>query len=216
MTFAGSCVAMVDAVLIGGGGHAGVVLNAMRRNGMSVLGYVAPALESRMSLPYLGTDVEFTARSDARRCVAVLGIGKTRASDGRLAVLEQFRAAGFRFPAVVAPGAIVHEGVTLGEGSVVLDGAVIVTGAELGQACIVNTNATVDHDCKLGDDVHIAPGATLSGAVAVGHHCMIGAGATLIQSIRVCADCLIGAGATVVADITVPGTWIGTPARKSR
>lgn len=207
---------MADVVVIGGGDHAGVVLQALRRNGLRALGYAAPTGDSRMNLPYLGTDEQLSERIDPETTAAIFGIGKTGITTSRLPVLDRLAGAGFRFPPLVAAGAIVHEDVILGDGTVIMDGAVIVTGSKLGRACIVNTNATVDHDCVLGDDVHVAPGATLSGSVTVGNSCMIGAGATLIHGIRICDDCLIGAGATVVRDITAPGIWVGTPARKIR
>lgn len=207
---------MADAVLIGGGGHAGVVLQASCRNGLRVLGYTAPTDDSRTGLPYLGTDEQLAVRVDPQTTVAIFGIGKTDVSASRLSVFDRLVDAGFRFPPLVAAGAIVHDDVTLGDGTVVMDGAVIVTGTKLGRACIVNTNATIDHDCMLGEDVHVAPGATISGGVVVGSRCMIGTGAALIHGIRICDDCLIGAGATVVSDITAPGVWVGTPARKIR
>lgn len=206
---------MADGVIIGGGGHARVVLRAARSQGLNVLGYAAPVPgEDGVDVPYVGADAELARKFDTKKCVAVLGMGKTAVAGARLSVFEQLQAEGFRFPSIVAQGAVVHENVHLGDGTVVLDGAVVATGAQLGRACIVNHNAVVDHDCCLGDDVHIAPGATLSGGVTVGDRCMIGAGATLIHSVKVCADCLIGAGATVVDDITAPGTYVGTPARR--
>ncbi|EPC04186.1 hypothetical protein L861_02415 [Litchfieldella anticariensis FP35 = DSM 16096] len=167
-----------------------------------------------MPTPYLGTDDAFEQLRESLPSCAALGIGKIGVQTPRLDLLDRLQSLGFRVPVVLAPGAICHEGVQTGDGTVVLDGAVVVIGSRLGRACIVNTNATVDHDCVLGDDVHIAPGATLSGGVEVGDHCMIGTGANLIQMVRICADCMIGAGATVVSDISMPGIYVGTPARR--
>ena len=64
--------------------------------------------------------------------------------------------------------------------------------------------------------MHVAPGAVLSGGVTVGDDCMIGAGATVIQDVVLCAGCLIGAGSTVVGEISVPGVYAGSPARRIR
>lgn len=204
-----------DFFVLGGGGHARVLIHALKRLGHSVHGYTALSDEGEfMQTPYLGTDEAFEQlRVPLSSCVA-LGIGKTGVQSRRLDLLDKLQSLGFRVPVVLAPGAVCHDGVQTGEGTVVLDGAVIVIGSRLGRACIVNTNATVDHDCVLGDDVHIAPGATLSGGVEIGDRCMIGTGANLIQAIRVCADCMIGAGATVVRDISIPGVYVGSPARR--
>lgn len=201
--------------MIGGGGHARVLIHTLKTLRHDIRGYTALADEGKlMQIPYLGTDDVLASLRMMVPIYAVLGVGKTEIQSARLALFETIQSLGIRFPPIVGSGALCHAGVYLGDGTVVFDGAVVVVGSRLGRACIVNTNATVDHDCVLGDDVHIAPGATLSGGVEVGDHCMIGTGANLIHSVRVCADCMIGAGATVVRDITTPGLYVGTPARR--
>ena len=206
---------MAEFVLVGGGGHARVVLDALVRLGHHVVGYAAPSPEdARVDVPYLGRDEDVLGLLDASGLDAVLGLGKTRVDDGRMRLLAGYEAAGFRFPAIVAPSATVHPDVDLGAASIVLDGAVVVTGSKLGRGCIVNTNASVDHDCLLGENVHVAPGATVCGDVGIAAGCLVGAGSTLVPGIRVCAGVLIAAGATVASDITEPGTYRGTPARR--
>ena len=206
---------MHDVVLLGGGGHARVLHDVLLRLGHRVMGYAAPTPEdSRIALPYLGRDDEVLGRLEAADTIGALGIGMTRVDDHRLRLLATYEAARVAFPPLVAPGAIVHGDVDLGDASVVLDGAVVVTGSRLGRACIVNTNASVDHDCRLGENVHVAPGATICGGVSIGAHGLVGAGATLVHGVDVCAWVVIGAGATVIHDISEPGTYLGTPARR--
>ena len=99
-------------------------------------------------------------------------------------------------------------------GTAVFDGAVVNAGVVTGPTCVVNTNATVEHDCRFGTNVHIAPGATVSGGVTIGDHTFIGAGTVVIHGIRIVEGCMIGAGAVVTKDLTEPGTYVGTPARR--
>ncbi|SDK80115.1 UDP-perosamine 4-acetyltransferase [Modicisalibacter muralis] len=206
---------MSEFCIVGGGGHARVLLYGLQQLGHQVRGYTAPRDEGvSMAIPFLGTDDDFLDRCALFPEMAVLGLGKVTIGHQRLALLERYQACGIDFPVLYAQGAIVHGRVDSGAGSVVLDGAVVVTGSRLGRACIINTHATVDHDCVLGDDVHVASGATLSGGVIVGDRCMIGTGANLIHAVRICADSVIGAGATVIHDIIMPGTYVGTPARR--
>lgn len=206
---------MSEFYVVGGGGHARVLVHGLQRLGHEVFGYTALHDEGvLLGAPYLGTDEAFHELAAHRPALAVLGMGKVAVETRRLSRLEQYQARGFRFPVIHTPAAIVHDDVSAGPGTVVLDGAVVVTGSRLGRACIVNTHATVDHECELGDDVHVAPGATLSGGVVIGDRCMIGTGANIMHAVRVCADCLIGAGATVIRDIVTPGTYVGTPARR--
>jgi sugar O-acyltransferase (sialic acid O-acetyltransferase NeuD family) len=201
-------------VIVGGGGHAKVLLAVLHKLSREVIGYTdvtdrGTILQAR----YLGED---TILPDFRRhqpdVAVALGVGKIDASSARLALLEHAVALGFSAPAIVSPDAVVNEQVALGDGTVVFDGAVVNSGTETGRACIVNSNATVEHDCRLGDNVHVAPGATVCGGVSIGRDCMVGAGATIIQGVTVGSGCLVGAGAVVVHDLSAPGIYLGSPA----
>jgi len=205
-----------DVLLIGAGGHASVILHMLRARGARVIGHVSPSCgTNRVDLPWLGTDDDLAALAE-RSLAAVMGLGKTGSENARSRLLDALQRLGYDLPVIVAPHAVVHEGVELGVTTVVMDGAVVVTGSVLGRGCIVNHNATVDHDCRLGDDVHVAPGATLSGGVRIGNRCLVGVGSSITPGISVCDDCVIGAGATVIRDIAEPGTYVGTPARRVR
>ena len=208
---------MNKIIVIGGGGHAKVVVSALKkRGGLEILGYADP--EDRgplLGVPRLGDDAVLPAFiRDHPGCSAAIGIGTTGAASVREAVALRLKRLGFKLPPVISPHAVVNEGVSVGDAAVVFDGAVINSGASLGFGVIVNTNATIEHDCRIGDFVHIAPGATLSGGVTVGAHSMIGVGACVIQGITIGERCLIGAGSVVVRDHLEPGIYAGSPARR--
>lgn len=207
---------MTPIVVLGGGGHAKVVIAILKQTGHQVLGYTDQQDRGPiLSVPYLGTDAKLPGlRREFPSCGAVVGVGKTDLGTRRMALQSEALALGFEFPAIVSRHAVINEDVLLGPGTVVMDGAVVNSGTEVGRGCIVNTNSSVDHDCRLGENVHIAPGATVSGGVVVGDNSMIGTGANIIHGVRLCADCVVGAGATVVNDLTQPGTYVGTPARR--
>ncbi len=118
------------------------------------------------------------------------------------------------FGTVLDSNSIVHDSVSIGEGSVVMMGASIQVDVKLGQHVIVNTGASVDHDCKIGDYVHISPNATLCGTVEVGELTQIGANATVLPNLTVGKNCVIGAGAVVTKDIPDNTIVIGNPAKK--
>lgn len=194
-----------------------MLLRLVRVLGHVAVGYVAPSpSQGGLPLPWLGTDDDLASGLPGVTRALVLAIGKNTLDATRFTVFERLSAAGLDFPALSAPGAIVHEDVALGAGSVVLDGAVVVTGSRLGRACIVNTGTSIDHDAHLGDDVHVAPGAVLCGAVRIGSGTLVGAGATVIPGVRVARHTVIAAGATVVRDIVESGVYAGTPARRLR
>jgi UDP-perosamine 4-acetyltransferase len=194
-----------------------VVISILHKlKGDAILGYTDRQDNGAvLGVPYLGSDAELVALAKAREKFAVvLGVGQVGLGEKRCELWTRLQSPHIWFPMIVSPQAFVNEGVTGGEGAVVMDGAVINVGATIGRGAIVNTNSTIEHDVTLADWVHVAPGATISGGSTVGLFSMIGAGATVIEGIRIAARCMVGAGATVVDDLTEPGVYVGTPARR--
>jgi sugar O-acyltransferase (sialic acid O-acetyltransferase NeuD family) len=209
---------MDEIVVIGGGGHAKVLIAVLKKARRHVLGYTDPRdVGLILGVAYLGADDVLPALLTAHpECQAVIGVGKIDGSPARMALQAQVGRLGFDFPVVVSPTAVVNEEVELGPGTAVFDGAIINSGSSIGSACILNTGSIIEHDCRLGDNVHVAPGAVLSGGVTIGDHCMVGVGATVSHGLRVAAGCLIGAGAVVIGNLEVAGTYAGNPAKRIR
>jgi UDP-perosamine 4-acetyltransferase len=210
---------MDEIVVVGGGGHAKVIISILRKlKGLRILGYTD--LEDSgplLGLSFLGTDRELAELAlEPKRLNAVLALGQLGLGEPRHQLWGRLQSLALSFPLIVSPEAIVNEEVSGGEGAVVMDGAVINSGTVIGRGAIVNTNSTIEHDVTLGDWVHIAPGATICGGVAVGRFSMVGAGATVIQGTQIAESCYVGAGAIVVNDLTEAGVYIGCPARRIR
>jgi UDP-perosamine 4-acetyltransferase len=204
-------------VVIGGGGHAKVLISILRKlNHSSILGYTDREDRGQvLGVPFLGTDQELggiAARHPG--LAAALGLGQVGLGKARCELWTKVQRHFVLFPSVVSPDAIINEDTSIQQGAVIMDGAVINSGSRLGVGAIVNTNCTVEHDVILADWVHVAPGATLSGGVAVGQFSMIGAGATVLEGREIAANCLVGAGAVVTTDLKEPGVYVGCPARR--
>jgi sugar O-acyltransferase (sialic acid O-acetyltransferase NeuD family) len=210
---------MNSIIVVGGGGHAKVVISILRKlKSYRILGYTD--LKDNgviLGAAYLGTDGKLEPWSPGREKLnAVLGIGQVGTGKRRDEIWIGLKPLSLDFPLIVSPAAVVNEGVTIGEAGVVMDGAVINSGASLGRGVIVNTNSTIEHDVVIGDWVHVGPGVTISGGTTVGRYSMVGAGATVIEGINIAEGCMIGAGATVVHDLTESGVYVGCPARLVR
>jgi sugar O-acyltransferase (sialic acid O-acetyltransferase NeuD family) len=208
---------MSEFIVIGGGGHARVVISILRKlKGSSVLGYSDYIDHGTvMGAPYLGPDSSLPSIiSESRWPDAVLAVGQVGLGQPRQDLWDRLVAHALHFPRILSIDAIVNDGVTGGEGAVIMDGAVINCGVTLGRGVIVNTNSTIEHDTVLGDWVHVAPGATVCGDATIGPYSMIGAGATVIEGKKIATCCVVGAGATVVHDLTEPGVYVGCPARR--
>ena len=203
-------------IVFGCGGHAAVLIDALRSGGATLLAG-ADDDAAKAGTRIGGLDViggrEIVRTHDPSDVLLVNGIGSRGDPRDRRALFEWFKAARYDFATVVHPSAIIAAGVELGEGAQIMAGAVIQPGCRIGANSIVNTRAGIDHDARIGEHVHIAPGATLCGDVTLGDGCHVGPGATLIQGVRLAAGCIVGAGAVVVSDFEQPAVLCGVPAK---
>lgn len=179
-------------VMVGAGGHARAVVEALTAKGATVVAYCDPKPASWLAARHVARDDAF----DDRSAQAVIGIGGTNSADlrRRLAIVEAWRGRGFATPPVVHPAAFVSDSAALGDASQVLAGAVVQPAAQIGRGVIVNTGAIVEHDAVVGDGAHIAPGAVVLGAAKVGACAMIGANAVVLPGADVPAEALVRAG----------------------
>jgi len=207
---------MTSLVVLGAGGLARILVDALRARGLSVVGFVTNISETAIGvmagIPRLGTDDEVLARGPAGVSL-VNGIGSIRVDDRRRAVFERFRARGFAFAQVIHPAAVVAADTAIGEGAQIMAGAILQPGVRVGVNALVNMGALIDHDCRIGDHVHVAPGAGLAGDVQVGDAAFVGMGARVLSQIHVGERATIAAGAIVTADVADGATVMGIPAR---
>ncbi|MBQ7923531.1 MAG: acetyltransferase [Clostridia bacterium] len=197
-----------QVIVIGGGGHAKVVIDCIQSAGDTVIGILDDSLDmcsTVLGIPILGRTADYVKYPDKK---FIIGIGSN-------AVRQKFaESMCVTWYTAIHPRAVISQYAQIGPGSVVLANAVINAGASVGKHCIVNTGAIIEHDNRIGDYVHISPAAALGGTVCVGNETHIGIGAVVRNNIVICGSCVIGAGAVVVKDIMESGTYVGVPAHK--
>lgn len=205
---------------LGAGGHAKVVLEALRAiGGFELVGLLDPRRElwgtEVLGVPVLGDDEELGRQYDGVT-KAFIGLGGAADTRPRQRLYERARSHGFEIVDAVHPAATVSASARLGPGVTVLAGAVVNADAHLGENVLVNTGAVVEHDCRVASHAHVASTACLSSGVEVGEAAHVGAGATVLQGARIGTGAVVGAGAVVVRDVE-PGTVVvGVPARVLR
>lgn len=203
-----------SVVIIGAGGHARVLFDALRLSGAEVIGCVAKESPSALpeGLKFLGGD-DVLAGLDRKRIMFANGIGSIAKPALRSEIFRRFNAIGCRFVTVVHPSAVVASDVSAAEGVQIMAGVIVQPGCRLGEGILLNTGAIVDHDCDIGRHTHIAPGAVLSGGVKIGESCHIGTGARVIQGISIGNCSVVGAGSVVLRDVESESSVAGVPAR---
>jgi sugar O-acyltransferase (sialic acid O-acetyltransferase NeuD family) len=201
-------------VLLGAGGHAKVVYDAIVaarialrvsvRDDDPALAGVA-LLDLRVSVP-IGAPGELPAH-------AHIGIGDNVA---RARLAGRLLAAGRQLVTVIHPQATTSRHAEVRSGVFVAAGAVLAPGASVGECAIINHGAVVDHHCTVGPNAHVAPNATLGGGARVGEGALIGAGAILLPGISIGKWSVVGAGAVVTRSMGDEETVYGVPAKRKR
>jgi sugar O-acyltransferase (sialic acid O-acetyltransferase NeuD family) len=183
----------VNFVLVGAGGHAKAVYEAITAAGDAVVAYADPRPAAWLSAHHLEDDASAPRFDPAAAAAIGIGGATPTALAARLAVLDGYLEVGRPEHAVVHASAWVSETAELGPGVIVLAGAVVQPSARLARGAIVNTRAVVEHDSAVGAGSHVAPGAIVLGGCTVGERVMIGAGAVVLPGSVVADDTLIPA-----------------------
>lgn len=209
-------IANKPVIIVGGGGHAKVLLDTLKSKNIEIIGITDPDGKKHNfmieGIRVIGTDDELDNYS-VNDVLLVNGLGSIKDTIKRRTVYESLKNKGFSFSDVIHQSAVIASSVRIEEGVQVMAGAVIQPGCVINENTIVNSSASIDHDCLIGKNVHIAPGVTLSGEVEVEDNVHVGAGVTIIQGVKIGQNSLIGAGSVVLKDIPANTKAVGVPAK---
>ena len=207
----------VRVLILGGGGHARVVADAILARsatygGLELVGFLDddPSMRGMHHLgkPVFGT---ISAVGQIPHDVIVIGIGD---NEDRRKHFEILSAKGEKLMTVIHPHATIAPDVKVGRGTVIFAGVVVNTGATIGDNVILNTGCTVGHDCTVGLHVHIGPGAHLGGTVRVRKGAFVGIGSSIIQGKTIGEWSIVGGGSTAIKDVPPRTTVVGVPAQE--
>lgn len=209
----------ISYVIIGGGGHALSIADALLSLRLPVLGYTDPhdGPELLPGIRRLGDDGILQAL-DPSTIRVVNGIGST--GNGMALRRDTYlalRDAGLSFAGLVHAHACVSPLLSaLGPAHQVLAGATVNADVHCGENVLINTAAVVEHGCHIGSHCHIASGAVLCGEVQLGDAVHIGAGATVIQGVTIGSGAVIAAGAVITQNVEPLTLVAGVPGRQKR
>lgn len=210
----------MQLVVIGGGEHARVVLEAARTRPdlWEVKGFVdvQPCEETsrRLGLPRLGPDdsgLKLAASDSVRFVLGMAGIGSRSL---RMALAETYDAAGARWATIVHSFAWVSPTAILEGGAFLSAGTVVNSGARVERHAIINTGAVIEHDVVVGDFAQVSPAATIGGGARIGRNAYVGLGARVRDHVAIGESATVGMGAVVVDTVDGDTVVVGTPARR--
>ena len=211
---------LARVVGLGAGGHAAVMIEALRAAGGYEIVALTDPREGLWGTTVLGVRVvggdDELAQYHQTVSHAFIGLGGASDNGPRRRLFELAQVQGFELVTVVHPTAVLSPSARLGSGATVLATAVISANSVLGENVIVNTAAIVEHDCSIADHVHVATGARLASGVRVDTGAHIGVGATVLQGLSIGTGAVVGAGAVVTHDVDPATVVVGVPARPLR
>jgi sugar O-acyltransferase (sialic acid O-acetyltransferase NeuD family) len=197
-------MATTKYILIGGGGHARVVLDCLQEQGFTVAVIFDNLFTGSLYEVRRVHDYDHQLEPDA---IAVIAIGDNAARKRLASTVKH------AFGNVIHTSVLLSPRAKLGTGNMILHGAIVQAETVIGDHVIINTGTRVDHDCVVSSYAHIAPGVILCGNVTVGEGAFVGAGATVIPGKKIGAWSTIGAGAVVIQDVPDYAVVVGTPGR---
>ena len=148
-------------IVLGTGGHAKVLIEALRQSGREIMGLTDQAKTEAsefFGVKILGDD-DTVLNYSSDEVVLVNGIGTIPGNSLRRTLNDRMEEKGFQFTHVIHPSAVIANDVKIEKGAQIMAGVVIQPGVKIGLSCIINTGTNVDHDCVIHDDCHLAPGS---------------------------------------------------------
>lgn len=203
---------MSEVWIIGNGGHAKVIIDAIRGQYVyKVAGVFSDDPSSPPVVPGLAhigpVNAEVANQKGIMAAILAVGANTTRQH------LADLLGDQIEWVNAVHPSAIVAATASIGRGVLLAAGSIVQPDASIGDHAIVNTCATVDHDSVIGACAHIAPGVNLAGNVTVGEGTLIGVGSSVIPGITIGRNAIVGAGSVVIRDVPDGAKVAGNPAR---
>ncbi|KAA3642217.1 MAG: biotin/lipoyl-binding protein [Chloroflexi bacterium] len=194
-----------QVIVYGGGGHGKACIELLQAVGKyEIAGVVDDGMSNKDKIwayPILGGGEDLQKLYEDGTHLAVNAVGGIGDISSRMQVFQKLAEAGFAFPTVAHPSAVVEGSAEIEAGVQVFPLAYIGSDAVIWQGSIINTGAIISHDCKIRDFSNISPGAILAGGVEIGERSLIGMGATINLNVKVGTKARIGNGATVKADV---------------
>ncbi|MDR4508765.1 MAG: acetyltransferase [Candidatus Brocadiaceae bacterium] len=200
----------MEIIIVGAGGHTRSLINLLELNKYEIIGIYDDSYNSFMKETINEYEVKNSLKHLPPNYPVVLAVGDCRKRE-RLYGLYKRQ---ILKDSLIHPKAHIEKRVHVGNSNQVFSMAIINCNVRIGENNIINTGCIIEHECCIGSHNHISIGSIIAGRVKIGNRCFIGAGVVVIDKQEICDDVIIGANAVVIENITLPGTYVGNPARR--
>lgn len=198
----------VPLVIIGGGGHAKVVIETALAAGYCIK-KILDDDDQVIGSSLLGVRVEGPIKHVLQEGDhAVIAIGN---NTDRRNIYNKNK--NINWCTVVHPSAVISPTAQIGIGVVAFANVVLNADSVVGDHSILNTACSIDHDCRVGAFSHIAPRVAVAGGVNIGENCFLGVGSAVLPNISIGKNSVIGGGGVVIRSVPENVVVVGNPTR---
>jgi sugar O-acyltransferase (sialic acid O-acetyltransferase NeuD family) len=206
-----------EIILVGGGGHCRSCIDVIEaENKYTIKGIIDhPELVGNtiLSYPIIGSDDDLKDLA-AQGYHFLITVGYLGKSSLRKDLFDLIKQGGGTFPVIVSPHAGVSKHASIDEGTIIMHHALVNSNVRIGKNNIVNNKSLIEHDVSIGNHNHISTSSVINGSCSLGDHNLVGSGTVLKHGVAIANNVLIGAGSLVLKNISYPGTYVGSPAKR--
>lgn len=208
---------MKNIILVGGAGHAKVVMDIIEQEGKyNIVGifdrpekigtevYGYPVLDEEKNLP------QYLQQLNIQGGIIAIGDNFIRK---KVSKTINSLIPDFTFVNAIHPSAQVGKNVKLGMGIVMVAGSVVNADSIVGDHCILNTNSSLGHEGVMKNFSSLSSNATIGGGGEIGECSVVALSATVLHNKKVGDHTVIGSGSLVNKDIPGEVLAYGTPCK---
>ncbi|MBD01344.1 MAG: hypothetical protein CL841_08500 [Crocinitomicaceae bacterium] len=146
----------------------------------------------------------------------VLGIGYNNVNQNRMVIYNRIKNLGYELETYIHPSAVVHENVSIGEGSMVLSNSVVEPYAKIGVNSFIWCNCTIAHHSEVKSHCWVASNTVLSGEAIIKDFSFVGVNCKIVNKVTVESLNIIGAGSLITKNTQPKEVFLTRNAEKHR
>jgi sugar O-acyltransferase (sialic acid O-acetyltransferase NeuD family) len=194
-----------DVVLIGTGGAAEMVIDAIKKDSIQTLniaGFIDDFSNesSYDDLPIFGGIDVLDALIEKGLKNLVLAYGFIGHLDKRRKVFNRYNEK-VNFPNIIDPKSNIESSASLGKGNIVLGNAYIGSKVKLGNINVVNTGALISHETEIEDGNHFTPSSTIAGQVKISSLNTFGMNSSILMKTVIGSNVMIKNNVATTSDV---------------
>ena len=208
-------------VIIGGGGHAGIILDCVKaQNKYQLIGYLDDKKGNfyRESIKYLGSIdnffKNFKVKYKNESIYFTIAIGDNYIRKKIFFYLIKNKNLSLKWATLIHPSASIASKVKIAKGAQILNGSIISFNTKISKFVCINTGATIDHDNYFSDFSGAGPGACTGGNVKIGEGSFLGINCSVKHNINIGKNVIVGGNSFVNQNCKANSVYVGVPARK--